>query len=81
MKTIFTLVIAFVLAYPAVAQPYSTGKRSINFIDNSRSDRVVSTELYYPANSAGDNVPLATGVARFPVVVFGHGFFDRSIFV
>lgn len=74
MKKIFTLIIVFFCAYGVVAQPYSTGKRTLTFIDNSRSDRPIPTDIYYPSNIAGNNVPLATGTARFPVVVFGHGF-------
>ncbi|MEO7522992.1 MAG: T9SS type A sorting domain-containing protein [Ferruginibacter sp.] len=72
MKRIFTLIVLFALAYPASAQ-YSTGKRSLIFTDNSRS-RDIPTEVYYPANTAGNNVALATGSTKFPVVVFGHGF-------
>jgi dienelactone hydrolase len=74
MKKIFTLLLVIVFAYPGAAQPYLTGKRTISFIDNARSAREVPTDLYYPANTAGNNVPLATGIAKFPVVVFGHGF-------
>jgi dienelactone hydrolase len=59
---------------PTVAQPYLQGQRSINFIDASRGNRVVNTLLFYPANSNGSNVPLATGTEKFPVVLFGHGF-------
>src|SRR5687768_16280873 len=74
MKRIFTLSIILVIGFNAVSQPYSAGKRTITFIDNSRSARQIPTDIYYPANTAGNDVPLATGVARFPVVVFGHGF-------
>jgi dienelactone hydrolase len=56
------------------AQNYATGTRTINFIDDTRSNRVVATTLHYPANTAGNNVSLATGTEKFPVVVFGHGF-------
>jgi len=34
----------------------------------------VDARTYYPADYAGQNVPLAAGTARFPVVVFGHGY-------
>lgn len=56
------------------AQPFETGRRSTAFIDAARSNRSISTELFYPANTAGNNVPVATGIQKFPVVVFGHGF-------
>ncbi len=54
------------------AQPYAIGHRSLTYTDPSRSNRPILTELYYPALSAGDNVPVANG--SFPLVVFAHGF-------
>src|SRR4051812_5158954 len=78
MKRIFTLVILFFCAYNLTAQTYSTGKRSITFIDGSRTDRPIPTDIYYPANTAGYNVPIASGTLKFPVVVFGHGFLIGS---
>lgn len=53
---------------------YQKGYRSVTYNDPSRSGRAIATDLYYPANTAGTNVPLASGTNRFPVVVFGHGF-------
>ncbi|MFT3910960.1 MAG: T9SS type A sorting domain-containing protein [Ferruginibacter sp.] len=74
MKKIFTFIFLFFCIYNLSAQTYSTGKRSLTFIDNSRTDRPIPTDIYYPANTAGNNVAIATGSAKFPVVVFGHGF-------
>lgn len=74
MKKIFTLIALSACVFTASAQSYSTGKRTVNFIDGGRASREVPTEVYYPANTAGNNVPLAAGTAKFPVVVFGHGF-------
>ena len=54
------------------AQTYQIGHKSQAFVDASRSNRNITTEIYYPATTAGDNVTIATG--QFPVVVFGHGF-------
>lgn len=54
-----------------LAQPYGVGHTSAAFFDSSRNRNVV-TEIYYPADSAGENVPVALG--SFPVIVFGHGF-------
>ena len=69
------LLLLTVLQSTAVmAQPFQTGRRTITFIDTSRSNRNIATELFYPANTAGNNVPIAAGTQKFPVVVFGHGF-------
>ena len=51
---------------------YAIGHTSITFNDSTRNNRPVLTEIYYPAETVGDNVPLAAG--QFPVIQFGHGF-------
>ena len=68
------LVAAFVWITYADAQPFSKGRRVISFTDPARNARQVNTEVYYPANIPGNDVPVATGTGKFPVVVFGHGF-------
>ncbi len=59
-------------ATAAVALPFAIGHRQITFVDPARGNRQIQTELYYPADEAGDNVPVAAGT--FPVITFGHGF-------
>ena len=54
-----------------VAQPFSVGHKSVEFYDSDR-DRNVATEIYYPADVAGNDVPVSVG--NFPVLVYGHGF-------
>ncbi|MFM8280839.1 MAG: T9SS type A sorting domain-containing protein [Bacteroidota bacterium] len=54
------------------ALDFKIGHVQRTFVDSSRNNRQVACEIYYPANSNGDNVPIATGV--FPTLVFGHGF-------
>jgi pimeloyl-ACP methyl ester carboxylesterase len=54
------------------AQPYAIGHKQKTYIDIARSNRSIVAEIYYPANSAGDNVSVASG--KFPVIAFGHGF-------
>ena len=60
---------------------YQIGHTTITFNDPLRTGgfgsgggagRQIQTEIYYPANTSGDNVSLASG--RFPVITFGHGF-------
>ncbi|MEZ4959267.1 MAG: T9SS type A sorting domain-containing protein [Saprospiraceae bacterium] len=56
------------------AQPFEVGHTALTFTDPARNNRSVPCEIYYPADSAGDNVPLAAQGGAFPVVSFGHGF-------
>ena len=57
------------------AQSYQIGHTTVTFIDASRSNRSIATEIYYPANVAGENVPFTTlNTLKFPSLVFGHGF-------
>ncbi|HEX4876231.1 MAG TPA: hypothetical protein VFV31_06130 [Chitinophagaceae bacterium] len=71
MKLLLFLLLISVTSF---AQPYAVGKRTIVFTDNSRSNRSISTDVFYPGTAAGTNVPVAGGSRQFPVVVFGHGF-------
>ncbi|HAN65995.1 MAG TPA: hypothetical protein DCQ34_06930 [Chitinophagaceae bacterium] len=68
------LIFACLYSIGASAQQYAVGKRNISFTDPSRSNRNIPFECYYPADQAGNNVPLASGAQKFPIVVFGHGF-------
>lgn len=56
------------------AQSFLTGTTAITFTDPARSNRQIATDIFYPANTAGSGVPVATGTTAFPAVVFGHGF-------
>lgn len=61
----------FILFSCAVAQPYALGHRSLSYTDPARS-RNIAVHVYYPATTAGDNVPVEAGT--FPLIIFGHGF-------
>lgn len=72
MKLLLLITLA-VLASPHLSgQNHPIGHRSMNFVDPGRNDRPVPSEIYYPAQAAGNNTPVADG--KFPVIVFGHGF-------
>lgn len=72
-RIIFMLLIAF--SFSLKAQPFQIGSTVITFIDSSRSNRAITTEIYYPSATAGSNVPIASaGLKENPLVVFGHGF-------
>jgi pimeloyl-ACP methyl ester carboxylesterase len=73
MKRISLVTILFIfIGSISVAQPFLIGHKQQTFIDAARSNRSIDAEIYYPANSAGDNVPMASGA--FPTLIFGHGF-------
>jgi len=76
MKKIYSVLLLIAIAIAnSNAQPYQIGHTTITFIDASRSNRSIATEVYYPANVAGDNVALTTSnTLKFPSLVFGHGF-------
>jgi pimeloyl-ACP methyl ester carboxylesterase len=57
------------------AQPFQIGHTTITLIDINRNNRNVPVEVYYPADAAGNNVPVTTANNdKFPVISFGHGF-------
>lgn len=71
LSLVLVLLITFFLQ--SNAQNYAVGHTTITFTDASRNNRSILTEIYYPAASNGENVPV-TGNQTYPVVVFGHGF-------
>ncbi len=57
------------------SQPFSIGHTTINLIDSSRGNRSIATEIYYPADITGNNVPFTNATTEaFPTLTFGHGF-------
>ncbi len=73
MKLRILLIVTCYLAISTntMAQTYNIGHTTIEFFDFMRN-RNIETEIYYPAATTGENVPMASG--SFPVLVFGHGF-------
>ena len=74
MIRILHLILLF-LAFGMSAQSFEIGRTTITFSDASRGNRSIASEIYYPANSAGINVPVVSTTSEsFPVLSFGHGF-------
>ncbi|MEI6409398.1 MAG: T9SS type A sorting domain-containing protein [Bacteroidota bacterium] len=67
----YLLLFSLFLATTLSAQ-FQIGHSTVTFNDPARSNRPILTDIYYPADAAGNDVPLATG--EFPVIQFGHGF-------
>ncbi len=58
-----------------LAQPFQIGHTTMTLIDASRNNRNIPTEIYYPTDIAGDNIPMTmANNDQFPVISFGHGF-------
>jgi dienelactone hydrolase len=69
-----TLFVALLLiaSLPSGAYTQAIGHTTLTFVDESRNNRQIPTEVYYPSAIAGTNSPIAAG--QFPLIVFGHGF-------
>ena len=59
MQRIFGCVL--LLACGAAAAQTPTGRSTLTLIDPTRGNREIPLELYYPATSAGTDVPFAAG--------------------
>ncbi|MCX6245932.1 MAG: T9SS type A sorting domain-containing protein [Bacteroidetes bacterium] len=66
------MIFFFLFLLRSFCQIFPIGHRTVSFIDTSRNNRPVPVEIYYPAESAGNNTAVAAGT--FPVIVFGHGY-------
>ncbi len=57
------------------SRSFQIGHTSISFVDSSRNNRKIRTEVYYPSDTAGKNVAISEVFAgKFPVICFGHGY-------
>ena len=75
MRNILTLLLLILFCNNLIAQHFQVGHTTITLIDTSRSSRAIPTEIYYPADVAGNNVPFTIATNdKFPVISFGHGF-------
>jgi pimeloyl-ACP methyl ester carboxylesterase len=74
MKNVVLVTLLTLFSISTFAQSYQVGHTSVTFIDSSRGNRSVPTEIYYPSDIAGDNVAFATMPGKAPVIAFGHGF-------
>lgn len=75
MRLKFIFVLLALYCNDLIAQSYQVGRASLTFIDSTRNNRNIPAEIYYPADMAGNNVPISIGDSnRFPVLSFGHGF-------
>ena len=71
MYTIKRFLLLFLMSQSHVYAQF-IGHTSFTFTDQSRNNRSIPAEVYYPATSAGINTTPVQ--AAFPLIVFGHGF-------
>lgn len=75
MKNYLLIILLALFTGPLYAQPFQIGHTTVTFTDSSRNNRNIQTEIYYPADVAGDNVAVTVASNdKFPVIAFGHGF-------
>jgi hypothetical protein len=72
IRTILFISSLSIMVCSLQGQPFPIGSTNLTFNDPSRGGRSIPCEVYYPATTAGSNVPVAAGA--FPVLAFGHGF-------
>ncbi|MFM9005672.1 MAG: hypothetical protein ACKOSR_09255, partial [Flavobacteriales bacterium] len=68
----YTLTFCNLLIAAIAFAQFQIGHLPAIFTDPARNSRAITVEIYYPATTTGDLVPVAGG--QFPFVVFGHGF-------
>ena len=73
-KSLIVLFLLWAVSQIGFAQPFQIGHTTINFVDSTRNNRTIATEIYYPSDVSGDNVALTAVNGTFPVLSFGHGF-------
>ena len=71
IRKTYLVIILLCVSSCLLAQTFNIGHTSMDFYDNARN-RNIPTEIYYPADSNGDDRPISFG--NFPIIVFGHGF-------
>ncbi|MBN1388927.1 MAG: hypothetical protein JW965_10800 [Bacteroidales bacterium] len=79
MKRLFykflILLLFFLVSDIAFSQKYFVGNTSVEAVDSTRNNRKIELLIYYPADSAGRNVPVSSAPEDgFPVISFGHGY-------
>lgn len=77
----FSIYLCFLISSHSVSQVipsdsgsyFFVGNRTVIFVDSSRSNRNISSLVYYPSESEGSGTPVLQG-NQYPVISFGHGF-------
>lgn len=71
MRILSTFMLILISVISLYSQDFSVGYSTVTLNDDSRN-REIPVQLYYPAETNGENVSWASG--NFPLIVLGHGF-------
>lgn len=71
MKRIIHLLLLFFIFSNLPAQTKSVNQMSEKYIDTSRGDRILLTEIWYPKEVSGFSK--TTGIQKYPLVLLSHG--------
>ncbi len=75
MRNVLFVLLSLLSGITETAHAFQIGHITATFIDSSRSNRPVATEIYYPSDVAGDNVAFSAAITgKVPAISFGHGF-------
>jgi len=78
MKKAILFFSIFFLISSLSASELSIGFTFMEFMDAERGGRKIPVEIYYPADTALENVPVsAKGHGKFPLVIFTHGYLSK----
>ncbi len=71
-STILFLVATFITS-SSFAQVWEVGTHTMTFVDSSRGNRQIETQIFYPSDIGGTGSPMGSpSDKRFPLIVFGH---------
>ncbi len=68
----FIFVFLFQIADVQAQAIFKIGHDQISLQDQTRNNRLITAELYYPATDNGEQVPSVDGT--FPLILFAHGY-------
>jgi predicted dienelactone hydrolase len=75
VKILYFLIILSAISLNLFSQESKIGHTVLLLRDTERENRIIPVEVYYPADSSGNNVPiLSCRSSKYPVVCFGHGY-------
>ncbi len=77
MRYVFFLLF-FTISLNLQAQDFPIGSTKLKFTDPERNSRSIPVEVFYPADTSGENVAIAESYdGKFPLLIFTHGYLSK----